>query len=81
MDIDKKEEILKYILKKYKSGLNDSDKQILYNLDKNILYYKRDIDNTYKNSNDIFGYKIVNGENNVIYIKYKKENDSFVKVF
>ena len=72
--------MLKFIIKKYYSDtLTDLEKQVLYNIDPNILYVKRDIDIMHSNKDDIFGYKIVKGEDVVRYIRYDRVKNTFVK--
>ena len=80
LDVDKKEELLKILIKnKNKKNLDDLEKQMLFNLDSNILFIRRDLDMMYKNKDDIYGYKIIDGEDNVRYIKYDSKKDTFIK--
>ena len=75
IDTAQKEYLIQIVIKKQKEGiLNELEKQMLYFLDPNILYYKRDLGDSSK-KDVIFGYKIAENETTVKYMMY--ENNKF----
>ena len=67
LDINVKESLIQMLIKKQKGKLiNELENQMLLNLDSNIIYVKRDMDPSFKDGKEIFGYKIVKGENKIV---------------
>ena len=79
IDTTVKESLLQMLIMKQKKKLiNEIEQQMITKLGSNILFTKRDIDPSVRDSDDIFGYKIAKGENKIEYRKFS--TDRFIAV-